>query len=219
MPLTEMNPYESPSTVSLRAESPPGVSVIGFAFAGLISGTISAISLTAPPLGIFVPPLAFGSALSLARGCRAGASAALVLGCCGAWIVSLIVSALSLGLEYFPPARAFWPGVVAGAAGSLIVVGVYQAIRPASRTLCSIVLVGSSGALTAGVCVSLGVYFADHSSPPNPLPYSLLYPVWQAAVAVSLAISERRGVPTAQPVVALDHARADNTCQERWRGQ
>jgi hypothetical protein len=191
-----MNPYESPSTVSSRAESPTvdsDVSIVWFTIAGLISGTISAVSLAAPPLGLFVPPLAFGIALSLARRCRAGASAALVAGCCGAWFVSLVIGALSMGLEHFPPARGFWSGVVSGAVGSLIVVGVYQAISPASRTLRCIALVGSSGALIAGVCVSTGIQFADHSSPPNPMPHAILFPVWQAGVALSLAISERFG--------------------------
>jgi uncharacterized membrane protein YeaQ/YmgE (transglycosylase-associated protein family) len=192
--LAQLNPYESPSTASSRTESPSvasNVSVVWFTVAGLISGSISAISIAVPPVGLFVPPLVFGIALSLAKGCRDWAVATLVAGCCGAWIVSLVVGALSIAMEHFPPARGFCSGFVCGAVGSLIIVGVYQVISPAARTLGCIALVGSSGALIAGVSVSIGIHFADHSRPPNHTPFLLLFPLWQAGVALCLAISER----------------------------
>src|SRR5438132_1307953 len=107
------NPYEppllTPQPQRYSTDHVAGAVMRHVAF-GLASGAVSAASWGIPPLGAFVPPLAFGVALGLARRSRIGVGCTLIGACCAAWVVGGVVSLLAIELEMLPPWRGFWPG-------------------------------------------------------------------------------------------------------------
>ncbi len=161
-----------------------------FPVAGLCSGVCSGISVVVPPLGIFVPGILFGLALThsldttvtrLTTGQRAAIIAASSIG----FIAAIITCLLSARLPGFDNVLLYstYAGAIAGGTGAVIVAaGILFTISEMSlmRTL---LLVPAAGALFGAGFMFLGVYISDHTSFGHPFDDLVSFPLWQTGVA------------------------------------
>ncbi len=169
-----------------------------FPIAGLCSGVCSGISVVVPPLGVFVPGILFGFALTYSLNTSVtrlttGQQAAIIAASSTGFIAAIIACLLSARLPGFDNGLLYstYAGAIAGTTGAMIVaVGILFTISSMSliRTL---LFVPVAGALFGAAFMFVGVYISDHTPFGHPFDDLVSFPLWQTGVASVVPACQR----------------------------
>lgn len=176
---------------------------VKFTTAGFVSGWVSGVFATMPPLGLFLPGILFGVAIS----CAVDKSlmplsfrqrTALVVSSITAYFVAIVVSPLPMSFPGF--GNGFFSGgcsgAIAGGVGALIVAISLVVVVQVLRSISMVIVVSFAGALFGSLYVIVGVYISDHLDfePLESIPWGFLvtFPLWQTGVASVIPLFRRR---------------------------
>ena len=164
-----------------------------FALAGLVSGIFSAVTTTIPGLFFFVPPIAIGVALAVARQSSVAVSALFVVASALAWLAMCVIGAAShYALDNVSPV-GFWPVLSISISGAVLFVLAYCMVFRSYASETTFIFVTPIAVALA--MFGFGVTYVAHLMWAEPAAslfgFGTLLIVWQTGVAVALGWSER----------------------------
>ena len=173
------------------------MSIQRFAVAGLWSSAVSSFAMTVPGANLFIPPIAFGVALAVARRSCIGISALFIVAITLAWFATLVIAVVSVHVQHVPPS-GLWPCVVVSITGSVLFVLAYcLSFRPYASEVHLVVV--TPVAVVLGVIVFWGaVIAADIIKLPSPIGMTLAMTIWQTGVAAAIGMVERSSSYTSE---------------------
>lgn len=166
------------------------MSIQRFAVAGLVSSAISGMATTVPGAALFVPPVAFGVALALARRSSIGSSALFVVTITLAWFATVLIGLVSVRLQNVPPS-GLWPWVIVLVTGPVLFVLAYcLSFRPYASEV-HLVVVIPMAMMLALIALGVGGIAVSMIKLPSSVGYTLAMTIWQTGAAVTIGLSER----------------------------
>ena len=164
-----------------------------FALAGLVSGVISALALAIPGSFHYVPSVAIGIALAVARRSSVAVSALFVVGSALAWLAMCVIGVVILHpLEDVPPV-GFWPLVALSVTGPVLFVLAYCLVFRPHASVVLFVFVTPIAVLLA--LIGFGVNLIAHCVLKEPeaslFGFGTFLIIWQTGVAVAIGWSEQ----------------------------
>ena len=164
--------------------------VIVFSVAGFCSGLCSGLSVILQPLGIIVPGILFGAALSHAThtsltSLSSGQRATLIVVSTGGYFSAIVASLLSMRLPGFDNGLLYssFAGAIAGGIGALVVAGSLVVVIPELSTVVTLFIVTFAGAVLGSIFMLCSIYVSDHTSFGHPFDDIVSFSLWQMGVA------------------------------------
>ena len=177
-------------------------SVAVFPVAGFVSGLCSGLTVIVQPLGAILPGVIFGAAISHAvhtsmKPLSSSQRSLLIVGSTVAYVVSIVVSLLSVRLPGFDNdfLSGAISGAIAGAAGAFVVALSLVVVVEDLRSEYMVCAVAFTGAVFGSLFVVVGVYISDHTAVGQPFDDIVAFPLWQVGVASAIPLFRVRSSP------------------------
>lgn len=169
-----------------------------FLVVGLLSGIASGVSVAIPPLGLFCPPVFFGVAICCAFHATQTPISfwqCVLLICVSvvAFFAAVIGAMLAVRLPGFD--NGFLgggrSGAIAGGIGSFLIALGLIVIVEDSKPVASLPIMTLAGSVLGVVFAALGIALSDHPACGHPLDDLVIFPIWQAGVALTIPLFRR----------------------------
>ena len=165
------------------------MSIYRFAVAGLVSGAISGVATTVPGAALFVPPIAFGIALAVARRSSVGISALFIVANTLAWFATLVIAAVIIRVPV--PLSEFWLCVVVSITGPILFVMAYSLSFQPYASEVHLMVVTRVAVVLAVIGLGGAMIAANIFNQPELIGNTLAMTIWQTGVAVAIGLLDR----------------------------